>query len=235
MSPRDYASFTTAAKPRFRHVAKELGFEQLTGVFYAKQRDGWYEVMGLQASQYGSDMFYVNYGIAVPHLCPVAEPKKLDETGLLLSNRLRDVDDTGAFASESKAAIEASADRVLSQFRLLASPWFAEFGTWDAIATEYYRTNPIEEEKLGSHSVVYGADFRSAIYACLLYRAGRVADARRWLLEAKRLLSLPVYYACDGRTVHEPEKNARLQKPEPHLVQWLQDVERMLAHIDATA
>ena len=66
MSKRDYSSFSSTAKSRFRHVAKAVGFEQITGILYAKKKDGWHEIFALQASQYGSETFYVNFGICVP-------------------------------------------------------------------------------------------------------------------------------------------------------------------------
>ena len=46
---RDYSSFSSAVKSRFRPAAEELGFEQLSGVLYAKEREGWYEMFGLQS------------------------------------------------------------------------------------------------------------------------------------------------------------------------------------------
>ena len=231
MSKRDYSSFSSAAKSRFRYVAEEVGFAQITGTVYARRKEGWYETFNLQASQYGSDTFYVNFGIAVPQLCPVEEERDLKECGLILSERLRNTDDTGGFDANTKAEMEESAGRVLSQLRSVAVPWFAQRSSWESIAADYYELNPIEEEMIGAHTTEYGADFRSATYGYLLLRAGNASDARRWLLEAKRLMSLPVYYTRDGRTVHEKEKHARLQKPEPSDLEALREVEATLALI----
>ena len=224
MSKRDYSSFSSTAKSRFRHVAKAVGFEQITGILCAKKKDGWHEIFALQASQYGSETFYVNFGICVPQLCPAAELRDIKDCGLLLSERLRNIDDTGGFDANSKAEMEENAERVLVQLQKVAIPWFAQRSSWTDISAKYYEREPIEEEKIGFHSITYGADFRSATYGYLLLKAGRIADARRWLMEAKRLMSLPVYYTRDGRTVHEKEKFARLQKPEPHQVEWLNNV-----------
>ncbi len=224
MSKRDYSSFASAAKSRFRHVAKAVGFEQITGVIYAREQAGWHEVFALQASQYGSETFYVNFGICVTHLLPTEEAQDLRDCGLLLSERLANVDGTGAFSATSKADLEQSAERVLVQLRNVALPWFAQRNAWADIAAHYYACNPIEEEKIGRHSIVYGADLRSATYGGLLLKAGRPDDARRWLLEAKRLLGLPVYFTRDGRTVHVMEKFARLQKPEPREIELLRNV-----------
>lgn len=233
MSPRDYHSFSSAAKSRFRHVAAAVGFEQITGILYAKDKDGWFEVFALQASQYGSETFYVNFGILVPQPCPAAKIKDIKDCGLLISERLRNTDDTGGFDAGTKAEMEESAERVLAQLRSIAIPWFAKLSSWTEIAAEYYERNPIDEDRIGTHSIVYGADFRSATYGCLLLRAGRVDDGKRWLTEANRLLSLPVYHTRDGRTVHEQEKFARLQKREPHEIEWLQSVNHTLECIES--
>ena len=224
MSKRDYSSFASAAKSRFRDVAKAVGFEQITGVMYAREQAGWHEVFALQASQYGSETFYVNFGICVTRLFPTEVAQDIRDGGLLLWGRLANVDGTGAFTATSKADMEQSAERVLVQLRKVALPWFARRNAWDDIATHYYEVNPIEEEKIGRHSIVYGADLRSATYGGLLLKAGRLEDARRWLQEAKRLLSLPVYFTRDGRTVHVMEKFARLQKRDPSEVELLRNV-----------
>jgi len=233
MSARDYSSFSAAAKSRFRHVADALGFEQITGVFYARPKAGWHEVFALQASQYGSETFYVNFGLCVPQLCPVATERDIRECGLLLSERLRNIDDTGAFDANSKAEMEESAGRVQVQLRKLALPWFSQRSSWADMAANYYACNPIDEARLGSHSIVFGADLRSATYGYLLLKAGRTADARRWLMEARRLLSLPVYFTRDGRTVHVKEKFARLQKQEAHEAESLRHVIDTLELIDS--
>lgn len=232
MQTRDYTSFTSAAKPRFRHVAAELGYEQISGIFYLKKADGWYQSFSLQAAGHGNDFFYVNYGILVPDLCPVAEPTPIGDCGMLLSDRLRDVDETGGFARETKADIEASAARVLIQYRKYALPWHASLNSWDAIAAEYLRVNPIEEAMLGKHTSAFGEDFRAATYGYLLLKANRKADALRWLREAERLLSTPVYDTRDGQVVHAMEKFARLRNPTDSEVRDLHQVRETIALIE---
>lgn len=225
MAEFDYASFASAAKSRFRHVAAELGYEQRSGVFYVRAREGWYDTFDLQAAGHGNPFFYVNFGIAVPSLVPGAPPVALADAGRLLWERLRDTDETGGLGRESKDAIAGSADRVLTQFRKQAVPWFAERNSWEAIAAEYYRVNPIDEEKIGRHEITFGADHRSAIYGFLLLRAGRVDDAGRWLEESKRLLSLPRYLTRSGSIVHTKEPHAKLMKRAPQDEALLRDVE----------
>ena len=46
---KDYKSFSSVAKSRFRYMANELGYEQITGITYVKERDGWYETFNLQS------------------------------------------------------------------------------------------------------------------------------------------------------------------------------------------
>ncbi len=224
----DYASFASAARTRFKPVADILGYEQLSGIFYAKRREGWYEIFHLQAASHGNPFFYVNFGIAVLDLCPVSEPEDLLGAGLLLWDRLCDPDNNSGFGSATKGEIADSAKTVLQQYTTLALPWFDQRSSWDAIAAEYYRTNPIEEGEIGSHCVDFGADFRSATYAYLLLKANRPVEAKRWLVEAQRMMRLPIYITRDGRTVHTKEKFARLQRPEPYELERLREVDATL-------
>ncbi len=225
---RDYSNFASAVKRRFRPVADALGYEPLGATFYAKARDGWYEAFNLQAS-HGGEVFYVNYGITVPRLCPVGEDRSILLCGHLLGNRLQDEDGTGSFPRGSTCEIDAAATRVLAQYTRQALPWFESLGSWTAIAAEYLRVNPIDEARIGTHSSRYGEGPRCATYGFLLLRAGRTTEAVRWLREAERILSLPEYITRDGRIVHEKEKYARLQRPEAYEVETLANVRRTLA------
>ena len=123
---------------------------------------------------------------------------------------------------------------MLTQYKIEARAWLDALQSWDAIADEYLRVNPIEESKLGQHSITFGADLRSAKYGYLLLKAGRPCYSIRWLREAERLMSLPVYYTRNGRVVHEKEKFARLQKPEPDHISRLAQVQTTLAQRMAT-
>ncbi len=234
MTTFDYSSFSAVAKRCFRDMARELGYEQHSGIAYSRLAGGWHEVFGLQASS-GVEFFYVNVGIAVPDLCPVATPEKITDCGMLLGFRLRDVDDTGGFDRATKREVEDSAARVLTQHRAIARPWLDALGSWDAIAAEYLRVNPIEESRIGSHGTAYGEAFRSATYGYLLLKAGRTADAARWLREAERLFALPEYITRDGRIVHEKEPHARLQKPSPGDATQLAEVREVLAMLGVPA
>lgn len=208
-------------------MAADLGYEQVSGTNYVKECADWYECFGLQASS-GNDFFYINYGISTPRLCPVGEDQSILTFGLLLSKRLDDSDGRGSFPRETAAAVEASAARALTEYKIQAVPWFQSLGQWDAIAAEYLRTNPISEADFGHHSSGYGEGFRSATYGYLLLKAGRTFDSLRWLHEARRILTLPEYVTRDGRFVHVKEKHARLQKPDDHSVKTLENVEQTI-------
>ncbi len=125
MMAKDYKSFSQIAKTRFRGMAKELGYEQITGICYFKQRDGWYEGFFLQASQWGNDSFYINYGISVPNLWnPFETNVDLKNAALCLSMRL-DNDGSDSFSNASKEKVAESAVIALQKYKEQALPWFA--------------------------------------------------------------------------------------------------------------
>jgi hypothetical protein len=192
-------------------------------------------MFGLQASQYGNDFFYVNYGIATPDLCPAAEPEELRSSGLLLALRLSDIDGSGGFDRGSKAEIKQSAANFLVQFRKEAEPWFSSFNSWGDVAKEYLATNPVSRAKIGRQGKGYGEDFRSAIYGYLMLKAGDLDEAMLWLREAERLMELPEYITRDGRVVYEKEKYARFQKPQDYELEQLRCVRETISLITGPA
>ena len=119
---KDYKSFSAAAKSRFREMATNLGYEQITGVTYTKERDGWYETFNLQYSSYGNPFFYINYGVILPKTFP-ASREELKDSGWHLGQRLR-YKGEGAFPSGTKKEIETSPDYALEAYSKEASPWF---------------------------------------------------------------------------------------------------------------
>lgn len=118
---RDYTSFSAAAKTRFRGMAAELAYEQLTGVTYVRPRDGWYELFYLQASSWGNPFFYFNSGAVLPDRFPLGR-EDLKNHGWLLGRRLDHPG--GAFPCATKAEIEASAKYALHAYMKVAVPWF---------------------------------------------------------------------------------------------------------------
>lgn len=229
-SKRDYSSFSAAAKSRFRGMARELGYEQVSGILYVRECDGWYQMFGLQSSIRGNPFFYVNYGIATVDLCPVVDPRLVKDAGLLIANRLR-TDQGETYPCGTRAEIEESAGIVLNQYLNTAIPWFDEVNSWNAIAREYLRRSSIEESRLGEHTYDYGEDMRAMTYGYLLLKCGRNDDALVWLREAERIKTLPVYITRDGRTVHEKDRFARLQEPESHEIEQLENVRRTIAQV----
>jgi Domain of unknown function (DUF4304) len=119
---RDYKSFSSAAKSRFRGMSKELGYEQITGILYTKRREGWYEAFSLQASSRGNPFFYLNYGVIVPEEFPAIRENLMD-AGWRRLLRLR-FEDQGAFPCATKAEIEESAQFALIEYKKVACPWF---------------------------------------------------------------------------------------------------------------
>lgn len=118
---RDYKSFASAAKSRFRKMAEELGYEQITGITYTKQRDGWYETFNLQSSSYGNPFFYINYGVIVPKEFP-ASREELRDSGWRLGQRLS-YKGEGAFPCGTKSEIESSAEYALEKYKKEVVPW----------------------------------------------------------------------------------------------------------------
>lgn len=119
---KDYKSFSSAAKSRFRSMAKELGYEQITGIVYVKERDGWYETFNLQASTYGNPFFYLNYGVIIPREFP-ASREELKNSGWRFGGRLS-YNGMGSFPSGSKKQIEESAAYALEAYKKELAPWF---------------------------------------------------------------------------------------------------------------
>lgn len=103
-------------------MARDLGFEQITGVIYVKEREGWYELFYLQASSWGNPFFYFNYGVIYPDHFPLTK-EELKSHGWILAHRLQS--GGGAFSCTTKAEIEESASLAHDEFKRTAAPWFA--------------------------------------------------------------------------------------------------------------
>ena len=103
-------------------MAQELGYEQITGIVYTKEREGWYETFNLQSSSYGNPFFYINYGVIVPKKFP-ATREKLKSSGWRLGKRLR-YKSKGVFPSDTRAEIESSAEYALEKYKTVVVPWF---------------------------------------------------------------------------------------------------------------
>ncbi len=118
---KDYNSFSSVAKSRFRNMAKLLGYEQITGILYVKKREGWYEFFNLQSSSYGNPFFYFNYGVIYPEEFPLTLDQ-LKNHSWVLDKRL--YGESSDFSCATKAEIEASAACAYEAYKQLAVPWF---------------------------------------------------------------------------------------------------------------
>ncbi len=119
---KDYKSFSSAAKSRFRVMAKELGYQQITGITYVKEREGWYETFNLQSSQYSNPFFYFNYGVILPKKFPMTR-EELRDSGWKLGGRLCP-DGSNSFPAGNKKQIEESAILALELYKEKVVPWF---------------------------------------------------------------------------------------------------------------
>jgi hypothetical protein len=227
---KDYSSFSSIAKPRFRGMAKELGYTQITGTIYIKQNGDWFEGFGLQASSWGNDFFYINYGIGVPNLWkPFETDIDWKCEGYWLSRRLDD-DYNQGFPNATKDQVQESANLALSLYREQALPWFAEVKGVNDIAERYFESTNLNKEKLGEHNYFNGLS--AANYGLFQFKAGNFKLALDWLKEAERLYSLPLYTTRDGRWVHEREKYARIVKPEDYEIEQLETIKKIIAYIE---
>jgi hypothetical protein len=121
---KDYKSFSSAAKSRFRKMARELGYDQITGITYTKEREGWYETFNLQSSSYGNPFFYINYGVILNISFPSSR-EELRDSGWFMGSRLS-YENRGAFPCGTKAEIESSAEYALDVYLRDVAPWFAK-------------------------------------------------------------------------------------------------------------
>ncbi len=169
-------------------MAQELGYEQITGTNYLKGRDGWFEGFSLQASSYGNDFFFINYGVAVPNLWePFDKEVEKENLGYQISNRLHDNHDQG-FYSRTKDEIERSAETALLRYREQAVPWFESIKGLMDVAERYYEYKSLDNSKLGQYTPTQSLGV--ANYGLLLFKAGNLPNALEWLSEAERLYSL---------------------------------------------
>jgi len=227
---KDYKSFSSVAKSRFRGMAKALGYEQVTGIVYIKPKNGWYEGFSLQASSYGNDFFYINYGVMVPDLwTPFDKPKELKNCGYTLGRRLQN-DHRSGFPNGTKLQVEESAELALSLYKEQAIPWFSSINGLSDITERFFQSTNLDREQLGKHD--YFMSLSAANYGLHLFKSNQLEEALVWLKEAERLYSLPLFCTRDGRFVHEREKYSRIHKPEAYEVAQLQTIRKVIAFLE---
>ena len=230
---RDYKSFSTAAKPRFRPVGEKLGFSQVSGIFYIKQRDGWFEGFNLQASGSGAG-FYINYGVAVPQLwAPFQESHDPNEFGLYLSKRLYNKTGAQGFQHGTKREIEESADVALACLTEQAVPWFAQFRSLTDIFDEHYTGKEPKTVDIGRFD--FTSVLRLASYGLFLYQIGRLDEALVWLRECERMYSAPKWWNRPGGLQFVKGKYARKYELEDSETKQLGVVRSVIEAIEGAA
>lgn len=185
---RDYRSFSSVAKSRFRPVAEQLGYAPFGSTRFARRHPaGWHEVFWLHSGWSSGDAFAVYYGIAAPELYPGQAPLPLHEAPVLLHQTLRNSAGSIGFGCASRAQIGTSAEAMAQLYRQQALPWLARFTGWQDIASAFAPPQSpwLNEAKLGQYREFIPAQ---ALYGLLLLKAGQPDAARRWLQEAQRLL-----------------------------------------------
>jgi len=227
---KDYSSFSSIAKPRFRGMTKELGYTQITGTIYIKQNEDWFEGFELQTSSWGNDFFYINYGIGVPNLWkPFEMEVDWKCEGYWLSRRLKNDYDQG-FPNATKDQVQESANLALRLFQEQALPWLASVkGIYD-IAERYFDSTNLKKDMLGKHNYFDGLS--AANYGLFQFKAGNFETALDWLKEAERLYSLPLFTTREGRWAHKREKYSRIVKPEDYEVEQLEIIKNIIAYIE---
>jgi len=140
---RDYASFSSVAKSRFRPMASSFGFSQITGIRYLKKRDGFLEGFSLWHAGRGQNEFKIIYGIKIPENSISIEGKDLKSLSKDISgyrsvfyNELINGDGLRAhFSSRTKLHIENSARKAELEFEKQAVPWFNQFSSRQDVET----------------------------------------------------------------------------------------------------
>ena len=224
---RDYGSFAKATQRYLPPMIEPLGYTHRGGGFFGRTREGWLEGFGLQQTQYGDGSFCANMGIHVPAqarrwLDPEQSAPNSFSIEFRLSERGADQGDAWLPAAD-KTELLASFDRLVSWLPL-AEPWFEQLSSLSDVAAVYRsRTHLTTLGENGWHLQLMAAN-----YGFLLAEAGELDQARQWLAESERLMSLPVYHLKTGGMVHEKVKGARLAKPDADEQRQLQAVRASL-------
>ena len=230
---RDYGNFSKASPKIMAALVAPLGYTDLGRGFFGRPKDGWVEGFFLQQTQYGDGSFCINIGIAVPALYERWLTPAESPSALLLSARLSASGVDGGdcwLPAADKTELAHSLAQVASWLPLV-EPWFAQFRTRADVAQEYRRRSHLVEPGRNAWAVQVAA----ANYGFLLAEAGVHAEARTWLQEAERLMSLPVYFGPGAAGMrHDKVKGARLQKPTQDELRQLQAVRSSLQALDAT-
>jgi Domain of unknown function (DUF4304) len=176
---RDYGTFSKAAPRLLTPLAAQLGYKQLSGTTYSRNRQNWTEGFFLQASGYGSGDFCVNIGISVPQLDGLWQCETdSDALSLLIGERLTPTSmGEHWFAASDLSELQSSVQEVAGAL-LLAEKWFTDIKSIADIANLYRSKNNVSmQEEEDCHLYV----LPNANYGLLLLLAGEKLEAREWL------------------------------------------------------
>lgn len=172
---RDYGNFSKAASRFLIPMVEHLGYQQIKGAAFGRERDDWIEGFFLQQSAWGGGGFWVNAGICVPKLDDLWQNDPSTRTfGLILGARL---DHQGihhgaeSFLADNKIKLKASIECVARNLEF-ADAWFSKFQSLNDVATEY---------KLSK-----GGAIANINCGFLLLLAGRVIEGKKKLEMARR-------------------------------------------------
>ena len=175
---RDYGTFSKAAPRLLTPLVTPMGYRQLRGATYARNRQDWIEGFYLQMSAYGSGDFCVNIGISIPPLDALWQSEP-DGDGLSLSIYDRvgpcGLDEHWYCASDT-AELQSSIKEVAAGLHLVET-WFTGIKSIADIAALYRSRNNVSMQDEDSHLFVLS----NANYGFLLLLAGDKTGAREWL------------------------------------------------------
>jgi hypothetical protein len=162
----DYGTFSRTAPRLLKPMVAPSGYQQLDGVAFGRQRDGWMESFFLQQSAYGSGDFVVEVGLSVPAMDDLWQNEPADRSfGLFVSARLANNGPNGGYdlyPAANKIELIASLERVAKDLKSMDS-WLAKFDTMTAIAAEYEKTaqGPLAAINLGFLLILAGQTSRA--------------------------------------------------------------------------
>ncbi len=167
---RDYGNFSQAASRLLKPMIEHLGYHQIKGAAFGRQRDGWIEGFFLQQSGWGGGDFWVNAGLNVPKMDDLWHNAPSERSfGLILGARL---DSQGiqhgaeSYPAENIIELQASLECVATNLKA-ADSWFAKFQSLADVAVEYKLRN--------------GGAIAHINSGFLLLLAGRVTESKKML------------------------------------------------------
>jgi hypothetical protein len=157
---RDYGTFSRTAPRLLKPMVAPSGYQQLDGVAFGRQRDGWIETFFLRQSAYGSGDFSAEVGLSVPDMDDLWQEEPGSRSLGLIVWDTRGM--SGLYPAADKSELIASLERVAIDLKSMDS-WFAKFKGLTEIAAEYERTaqGPLAAINLGFLLILAGQASRA--------------------------------------------------------------------------